>query len=93
MELLAQKEKTTSSYFAKGILDQTTAQKTALFFNRETGLWGQQPEDTFKSNLTTPESLDLFRDMRRAVDNGMTHLVMEVSSQAYKKNRVLWPPL
>lgn len=26
--------------------------------------------------------------MRRAVDNGMTHLVMEVSSQAYKKNRV-----
>ena len=81
------KGKTTSSYFAKGILDQTTAQKTALFstVNR---VVGQQPEDTFKSNLTTPESLDLFHDMRRAVDNGMTHLVMEVSSQAYKKNRV-----
>src|SRR5699024_5486617 len=42
----------------------------------------------FKSDLTTPESLDLFRDMRTAVDNGMTHLVMEVSSQAYKKSRV-----
>ena len=49
---------------------------------------GTAPEDTFKSSLTTPESLDLFRDMRRAVDNGMTHMVMEVSSQAYKKNRV-----
>lgn len=26
--------------------------------------------------------------MRQVVDNGMTHLVMEVSSQAYLKNRV-----
>ncbi|HBF74039.1 MAG TPA: UDP-N-acetylmuramoyl-L-alanyl-D-glutamate--2,6-diaminopimelate ligase, partial [Lactobacillus sp.] len=49
---------------------------------------GNAPEDRFKSDLTTPESLDLFHDMRHAVDNGMTHLVMEVSSQAYKKNRV-----
>lgn len=49
---------------------------------------GNQPAQRFKSDLTTPESLDLFHDMRAAVDNGMTHLVMEVSSQAYKKNRV-----
>lgn len=38
----------------------------------------------FKSHLTTPESLDLYRMMSEAVENGMTHLVMEVSSQAYK---------
>ena len=35
----------------------------------------------FKSHLTTPESLDLYRMMAEAVENGMTHLVMEVSSQ------------
>ncbi|WP_275040193.1 Mur ligase family protein, partial [Bifidobacterium tsurumiense] len=38
--------------------------------------------------LTTPESLDAFRMMRTAVDNGMRYLVMEVSSQAYKVHRV-----
>ncbi len=42
----------------------------------------------FKSHLTTPESLDLYRMMSEAVENGMTHLVMEVSSQAYKTQRV-----
>ena len=42
----------------------------------------------FKSALTTPESLDLYRMMATAVANGMTHFIMEVSSQAYKTNRV-----
>ncbi|MDO4912555.1 MAG: UDP-N-acetylmuramoyl-L-alanyl-D-glutamate--2,6-diaminopimelate ligase [Lactobacillus sp.] len=81
------KGKTTSSYFLKGMLDQKNGGKTALISSVDSIL-GPKPEDKFKSSLTTPESLDLFRDMRRAVDNGMTHMVMEVSSQAYKKNRV-----
>lgn len=81
------KGKTTSAYLAKGILDKANNGKTALFSTVDRTI-GPKPEDTFKSNLTTPESLDLFHDMRAAVDNGMTHLVMEVSSQAYKKNRV-----
>ena len=42
----------------------------------------------FKSTLTTPESLDLFEMMAQAVANGRTHLIMEVSSQAYLKKRV-----
>ena len=41
-----------------------------------------------ESDLTTPESLDAFRMMRQAADNGMRYLVMEVSSQAYKVHRV-----
>lgn len=49
---------------------------------------GLTSKDVVKSNLTTPESLDLFTNMHQAVENGMSHLVMEVSSQAYKKNRV-----
>jgi UDP-N-acetylmuramyl-tripeptide synthetase len=81
------KGKTTSSYFAKSILNQTTSHKTALISTINTVV-GNQPNQTFKSHLTTPESLDIFNYMRQSVDNGMTHLVMEVSSQAYKKNRV-----
>lgn len=81
------KGKTTSAYFLKSILDQMNGGRTALFSSVD-DIVGPNPEDRFKSSLTTPESLDLFRDMRVAVDNGMTHLVMEVSSQAYKKNRV-----
>lgn len=81
------KGKTTSSYFAKSILDQAFDHKTALISTINTVV-GNRPNQTFKSHLTTPESLDIFRYMRQAVNNGMTHLVMEVSSQAYKKNRV-----
>ncbi|MEJ6400477.1 UDP-N-acetylmuramoyl-L-alanyl-D-glutamate--2,6-diaminopimelate ligase [Nicoliella lavandulae] len=81
------KGKTTSAYFTHQILQQSTADKTALFSTIDTVV-GNQPDQRFKSHLTTPESLDIFKNMRAAVDNGMTHLVMEVSSQAYKKNRV-----
>ena len=79
------KGKTTAAYFAKNILDTHNSGKTALFSTMETTLDGKT---FFKSQLTTPESLDLFRMMREAVSNGMTHLVMEVSSQAYKTSRV-----
>lgn len=81
------KGKTTSSYLTYTILEQMNDGHAALFSTMDR-IVGKDTGMKFKSDLTTPESLDLFRDMRRAVDNGMTHLVMEVSSQAYKKNRV-----
>ncbi len=40
-----------------------------------------------KAQLTTPEPIELFSFMRRAVDNGVKTLVMEVSSQALKYGR------
>lgn len=79
------KGKTTAAYFSKFILDQATQQKTAMLSTMNTTLDGK---NYFKSTLTTPESLDLYRMMAQAVDNGMTHLIMEVSSQAYKVDRV-----
>lgn len=81
------KGKTTSAYFTRGILEQAHPKHVALFSTIDRIL-GPNPDQRFKSDLTTPESLDLFHDMRVAVDNGMTHLVMEVSSQAYLRNRV-----
>lgn len=77
------KGKTTAAYFAYNILKQH--HKPAMLSTMNTTLDGQT---FFKSKLTTPESLDLFKMMAQAVDNGMTHLIMEVSSQAYLVKRV-----
>lgn len=79
------KGKTTSTYLCYEILKRETQGHVAFFSTLETNLGAGE---TFKSKLTTPESLDLYRMMRQAVTNGMTHLVMEVSSQAYKLERV-----
>ncbi|WP_260150350.1 UDP-N-acetylmuramoyl-L-alanyl-D-glutamate--2,6-diaminopimelate ligase [Lentilactobacillus hilgardii] len=81
------KGKTTSAYFTKSILDKVYDRKVALFSTINTVV-GNKSEDVIKSSLTTPESLDLFTNMNKAVQNNMTHLIMEVSSQAYKKQRV-----
>lgn len=85
LALTGTKGKTTSAYFAKAILDEMNGGKTALLSTAQTTLDGK---NYFKSELTTPESLDLLEMMAKAVDNGMSHLVMEVSSQAYKTERV-----
>lgn len=81
------KGKTTAAYMAYNILKNTTNKHVALFSTVDR-ITGNNSEDKKKSDLTTPESYELFKDMRRSVDNGMTHLVMEVSSQAYLKQRV-----
>lgn len=81
------KGKTTAAYFTNSIMQQRFTGQTALFSTINTVV-GNKMDDTFKSSLTTPESLDLFKNMDRAVNNEMQQLVMEVSSQAYKKDRV-----
>ena len=79
------KGKTTTAYFTQSILNTYSAGRCALFSSVDNCLDGHTYAE---SDLTTPESLDAFRMMRQAVDNGMKYLVMEVSSQAYKVNRV-----
>ncbi|GGE31144.1 UDP-N-acetylmuramoyl-L-alanyl-D-glutamate--L-lysine ligase [Streptococcus himalayensis] len=83
MAFTGTKGKTTAAYFAYHILSQN--HKPALLSTMNTTLDGKT---FFKSTLTTPESLDLFAMMAEAVSNGRTHLIMEVSSQAYLKKRV-----
>ncbi|GBG97309.1 UDP-N-acetylmuramoyl-L-alanyl-D-glutamate--L-lysine ligase [Lactococcus termiticola] len=85
LALTGTKGKTTSAYFAKSILDEMNGGKTALLSTAQTTLDGKT---YVKSELTTPESLDLLEMMATALKKGMTHLVMEVSSQAYKTKRV-----
>lgn len=79
------KGKTTTAYMTQRLLANASNGACALFSSVDNCLDGT----TFvESDLTTPESMDCFRMMREAADNGMRYLVMEVSSQAYKVNRV-----
>lgn len=79
------KGKTTTAYFTHAILSAYSHGKAALFSSVDNCVDGK---NYVESNLTTPESFDAFHMMREAVDSGMKYLVMEVSSQAYKVNRV-----
>ena len=79
------KGKTTTAYLTQAILNAHSGGRCALFSSVDNCLDGHTYEE---SDLTTPESLDAFRMMRQASDNGMRYLVMEVSSQAYKVHRV-----
>lgn len=45
-------------------------------------------DEQLSSRLTTSDSIELARDMRRMVNAGSTHLVMEVSSHALEQQRV-----
>ncbi|MCM0583060.1 UDP-N-acetylmuramyl-tripeptide synthetase [Weissella diestrammenae] len=81
------KGKTSAAYMAYEILSASTDNKVALSSTLSI-ITGNAPEYHYRAHLTTPESLDLYRYMREAVNNGMTHMVMEVSSQAYKMQRV-----
>jgi UDP-N-acetylmuramoyl-L-alanyl-D-glutamate--2,6-diaminopimelate ligase len=75
--------KTTITYFLESIL-----KKAGL----ECGVVGtinyRYGENIFEASQTTPESLDLQRILRKMVDAGVTHAVMEVSSHAIDQGRV-----
>jgi UDP-N-acetylmuramoyl-L-alanyl-D-glutamate--2,6-diaminopimelate ligase len=83
------KGKSTVTYYIRAILDAWYA-----------GL-GKKPSavisgiDTFdgvidvESHITTPESFEIYRHFRNAVDSGIEAVEMEVSSQALKYHRTL----
>lgn len=79
------KGKTTSTYIAFNILERMSHYQAGQLTSIDNIVDGHT---AVASTLTTPESLDLFRLLREAVDNGLKYIVMEVSSQAYKLHRV-----
>lgn len=89
--LTGTKGKTTTTYFMKHILDaycrshpQLHANKSAVLSTVEVDTGAEQHE----AHLTTPESPDLQRYFAETRDSGLPFLTMEVSSQAYKLDRV-----
>ncbi len=78
------KGKSTTVYYLKAILDQYLNKECAVLSSID-NYDGVIREE---SHLTTPEPIMLHRHFRNAVDSGISHLVMEVSSQALKYGRV-----
>lgn len=79
------KGKTTVTYFLKNILDEYTKSKTAVITTVEV-ITGTRQEE---AHLTTPEALDLHKYFSEILNNNIKYLTMEITSQAYKTNRVL----
>ena len=78
------KGKTTTTYMIKEILEKQEM-KVGLVGTIATYIGGKKLED---SDRTTPESLKLQRLFRQMANEGCQAVVMEVSSQSLKLNRV-----
>jgi UDP-N-acetylmuramoyl-L-alanyl-D-glutamate--2,6-diaminopimelate ligase len=75
--------KTTTSYILESILLASGARPGVIgTINYRLG------GESWDAPVTTPESLDLMRILRRMADLGATHVVMEVSSHALDQGRV-----
>lgn len=82
------KGKSTNVYMVKHILDsklKTEGKKPAGLVSTIRTYDGL---NEYESHLTTPESLDLYRNIFNAVESGLEYMVIEVSSQALKYDRV-----
>ncbi len=82
--LTGTKGKTTTATYIHNILNEHVKKRTALLSTIET-YTGSRCEE---SHLSTPEAIELQRYIKEAVDNDLQYLTMEVSSQAYKINRI-----
>lgn len=78
------KGKSTVAYMLRSIMDAAGID-TSILGSIETDDGAQH----FESHNTTPEAPDLWRHLRNTVDAGRRHMIMEVSSQGLKYDRVL----
>ena len=78
------KGKTTVTYFLRNILNEYVGYKTAVITTVETYTGVREEE----SHLTTPEPIDLQKFFYETASSNIKYLTMEVTSQAYKTDRV-----
>lgn len=82
------KGKSTTTYYIKAILDEYSKninkRETAVISSIDT----YDGVENFESHITTPESYDIHKHFYNALNSEMENVVMEVSSQALKKDRV-----
>ena len=82
------KGKTTTVYYVKAIVDAYLAATGGAESALSSTIDSYDGERRWESLNSTPEAVELQAMMRRAIDNGITHMEIEVSSQALKYDRV-----
>lgn len=82
------KGKSTTAYYLRAILDDWLAAlgRPACAILSSIDVYDGVVRE--EAHLTTPEVLELYGHFQNAADSGISHLVMEVSSQALKYGRV-----
>ena len=82
------KGKSTTAYYIKSILDNYMNEKNLAETAIVSSINTYDGKELKESLITCPESIDLQKHIANAVDSSIKNLVMEVSSQALKLNRV-----
>lgn len=82
------KGKSSITYILQGILNEYLADNKKPNCAIISSIDTYDGVQKFESHLTTPDVIELHQHFSNAVDSGITHLVMEVSSQALKYGRV-----
>ena len=82
------KGKSTSAYYIKSILDHYMKRKGLMDTAIVSSIDTYDGKSCRESLITSPESIDLQEIIANSVDSHIQNLVMEVSSQALKLNRV-----
>lgn len=82
------KGKTTTTYYIKAMYNEWLNRKNrrGMGYLSSIETWDGVKREEAKN--TTPESMEVYRHMRNMCDSGMSHMVMEISSQALKYHRV-----
>ena len=87
--LTGTKGKSTTAFYLKAIMDsyfEDIGKKDTAIISSISTYDGVTNEE---SHLTTPEAIPLHKHFNNAYESGISHLIMEVSSQALKYDRVL----
>ena len=78
------KGKTTTTYFLKNILENFVEDEVGFISSIEINTGIRKEE----SHLTTPESIEIYKDFKEIKDAKLKYTVIEVSSQSYKRDRL-----
>lgn len=82
------KGKTTTSYYIKAILDEYLEAENKPAAGIIASIDTYDGVSTQESTITTPESFEIFRHLNNATTCDIEQMIMEVSSQALKYDRV-----
>lgn len=82
------KGKTTTTWFLKAMFDEWEKERRGQESGIISSLQNYDGSSREEATLTTPESLPLHRHIARARKNKLSHMAIEVSSQALKYQRV-----
>ena len=82
------KGKSTTAYYVRYILNDWLCAQGRPECAILSSIDNYDGKSTEESHITTPEVLELYRHFENACESGISHLVMEASSQALKYGRV-----